>query len=277
MRYELIADRYIDNLNKDTHLIVEGLPAILLWAATAGVAGKFIIENGIPNLVLKLADENIVYQVLSIFDPTGIMAWPYVSLAMDEAAKNPNDKWKQALVIIACLGTLPGIGLGARAITRIVTFPITLPVWLVKLMAKGGKKVSKTPRMMEEILPSSIVKFGGRSTSAGVNMGNSFRKSLKEVFDINVTDDQLARFVVKNGMAVPRGLTISERALRAAKTAGKFARPAARGARTATAGIFSYDQLKGLFDKRPQRGTAGRTPDVMGPKVQFGTIGGGVE
>lgn len=281
MKYEALAESLIERYNSE-EIIEEGLPlpAILLWAGAAGLAGKYVIENGVPQIITKLADENIVYQVVSVFDPTGIMSWPYVGIAMDEAAKNPGDLWKQALVIIACLGVVPGIGLGAKTVSRLVTAPITLPRWIVKLMMSGGRRISKNTKMMNEQLPAIIYKLGARSTPGGVNMGNSFRRSLKEVFDIDVTDDQLALFAAKNNVPIPRGLTISERALRAArlavKTAPKFIKPTTRAARTLTAGTMAYDQLKSLFDKKPQKGI-GRTPDVMGPKVQFGTIGGGIE
>lgn len=284
MRYELLANEYSNVLSQETEFLSEGAPTLIAWGLLAGATGKYVIENGIPDIVLKMADDSLVYQALSIFDPTGIMAWPYIELAMEDAAANPDDVWKQSLVIISCLGVLPGFGLGARLVGKLVASPILLPFWILKplksLLVNGGRSVSRNKFMMEEKLPDAILKMGQRNTVKGINMGNSFRKSLKEVFDIDVTDDQIAAFAAKNNIKIAKGLNISQKAITAAKTLGstipKVTRGTGKAGRTATAGAMAYDQLKSLFDKKPQKGI-GRTPDVMGPKVQFGTIGGGIE
>lgn len=269
MEYRLLAERY--NEVKERELLEEGFPFIPL--VLAGLIGYKLYDvyqqGGIDPEWQKLAEESTWYNVISIFDPTGIMSWPYVPYAWEKYEQD-DSWWNAFFFLLACLSVVPVLGLGAKTITKILTSPITLPIWLVRaipdVFKSLGSKLSRSSKLTNETIPEIIAK-ASQTTYKGKNLGDTMRKSLDQTMGIKVTDDAIENAAKRLG--------IKRAAAKAGRAAVGAAKLGGRIGRTATAiGMMQdnkiSDQIKKAFNTP-------RTPAVYGPKVGFGQIGGGVQ
>lgn len=267
MRYELIADRYAAHL--EAEVIEEGLPMLLIMGSLLAYAGINVAKNGIDPEWQKLAEESTWYNVISIFDPTGIMSWPYVPYALEKYEQD-DSWWNGFILLLACFSTVPVMGLGARLITRVLTFPVRLPFKILagaqSLFKSIGARLSRNKRITEEIVPDILAK-ASQTNYKGKNLGASMRKALERTFGIRVTDDAIAKSSSKLGIksALAKG---GRMAVTGAKTGGRIAR---------TAMAINMMQDNKISDQIKKALNTPRTPAVYGPKVGFGQIGGKIQ
>jgi hypothetical protein len=273
MKYDVIVDGYISSLEAERRIIEEGVFApVLLTAILSFMGYKTWEKGGIDPGWKKLADDSIWYNIFSIFDPTGVMSWPYVPLSWERYERDSS--WLNGfLFILACLSTIPGVGIGAKMVGKAVASPILMPISVLRIMQKlirgTGSKLNRRPEVVNRAIPEILAK-ASKVTHNGKPLDASLRKALEQTFGIKVTDDAIVSAQKRlNIKPAARASQIFKTGLGATKGAGKFAR-------TGTAGTVAAPGLADLFKKKPRQ-TTGRVGSTMGPKVQFGTIGGGIE
>jgi hypothetical protein len=98
-----------------------------------------------------------------------------------------------------------------------------------------------------------------------------FKKMLEGAFGIKISDDAIEAAAKKNNWKLAPGL-ITRPVAKIADLTGD----ALKGLAKLTGQTGKVLGVMDVFKKRDRK-FSGRTPDVMGPKVQFGTIGGGIE
>jgi hypothetical protein len=293
VRYDQLTEKLEKQYNHQTKLIEEGAPLVMLGIASIGGAAAYVYKHGgIPENIKNLADGSVLYQVLSIFDPTGVMSWPYVQLAYERLKKEPDSWWYNALFVISIFATFPVVGLGARAVTRLVTTPLRIPGGILKglkyIFTGGGKAIKSNPRLME-IYTQSLAR--GYSSPGKVVQTEAFRKAISKTMGVQVSDDMIKAIAKKSGIKladnVAPGLAAKigpklAKGAAAVGAAAAIARPIGRAARTFTAGGEAFnnadedgtaEDVKGLFDRIT---SIKRTPVTRGQKVKYGHIGGAV-
>jgi hypothetical protein len=203
VKYDLIAERLYSKYNQEAVLLNEFGPAVgiaarvLIPMATAyGVTRHF--DGAVPDWAIKLS-ESKTWRILSLFDPTGLMSYPYVERAWDEWEKNPNDQWSAIKYVLSLLATIPGFGIGARAIVKIATLPFMPIKWFMALFNYAGRSVSKNSRLVNDVFPLVIAK-SSTITHKGVNMGDSVRRSLEKSMGVKVTDNAIKAAAKKHGI-----------------------------------------------------------------------------
>lgn len=271
MQYELIADRYAEQLEGE--IIEEAFPlvAVALTSLLGYVGYKTYKAGGIDPDWQKLADESTWYNVISIFDPTGIMSWPYVPAAWDRYEKE-DSWWNGFLFLLACLSTVPVMGLGAKAVTKLVLSPVLVPAWILLAIKKAvtgiGSALGRNNKITERVLPDIIAKASA-TTYKGKNLGDTMRKSFDKTMGLKTTDEAIEASAKRMGIKLP------SRMGRVAQKSWDLLKKGGRIARTATA-IAAVQDNKTASDIQRAFNTP-RTPAVQGPKVGFGQIGGRVQ
>jgi hypothetical protein len=292
VNYDQLTESLANKYNSQTKVIEEGLPlAILGIASIAGAAAYVYKHGGIPENIKNLADKSILYQVVSVFDPTGVMSWPYVQLAYERWKKDPDDWWNNALLVLAGFATVPVVGIGARSVLRLVSMPLRVPGGVLRglkyIFTGAGNTIKRSQTLMEGYAKSLA---RGYSNSGRVVQTDAFRRAISKSMGVEVSDDMVKAIAKKSGIkladnaASSLGGKVASGAAKAAAAlgvAGAIARPLGRAARTFTAGNEALnntgqggstaDDIKSLFSR------VKRTPVSYGPKVKYGHIGGVVK
>lgn len=287
MDFDSLVDEIIKENNKQLN------EAFWIPAIAIGAAGYYTWQNGIPEEVLKLAEGNTIYQIISIFDPTGVMSWPYVKLALEKWQQDPESKWNNILLIMSFLATVPGMGIGARLIYKTLTFPIRVPLKIARgmesLFSKIGQKVSSSPKTMDQL--SQILSKSYGSTYRGIDQGEAFRKALEKSMGVKITDDAIREAAEKAGINLakkgPAGARIIAKTGQAAKVVGKAGLKAGAagvklGGRISRTGVAGAAAL-GALNRNQGGGGSGLgldifnqpgRPMIRGPKPTFYGAGG---
>ena len=269
MEYRLLVEKYTEV--REREILEEGFPLIALFIGglISYKAYDVYQQGGIDPEWQKLAEENTWYNVISIFDPTGIMSWPYVPYAWDKYEQD-DSWWNGFMFLLACLSVVPVLGFGAKTITKILTAPVRLPAWLISkipsVFRSLGSKLSRSSKLTNETLPDIIAK-ASQTTYKGKNLGDTLRKSVDSTFGIKVADDAIERSAKRLGITRV-GAKLGRAAIGATKLGGRMAR-------TATAIAMMQDNKVSNDIKRALN--TPRTPAVQGPKVGFGQIGGRIQ
>lgn len=273
MKYEALAESLIERYNSE-EIIEEGLPAVLAWLALGMGASKAFnwyintFESGqLPELLTQYKDSGW-WIGLSVFDFTGLMSQASYREAMQEAEANPNDQWAYIKMWLMFMATVPGTHINPfrlfRAVGSLLGKAFNLKGAVIAIFNKLGNMFRATT-VGSETLPTLIAKMSHEGKDA-----LQMKKMIEGAFNVKISDDAIAAAAKKNNWKLAPGLVkvtsaISDLAGAGLKGAAKMAGQA--GKILGVADIF----------KKKDRQLTARTPDVMGPKVQFGTIGGGVE
>jgi hypothetical protein len=278
-------------LIKENSVINEVGPAAGLLGAAAVVgaptAAYLTAKSGIiPDEIKSLAKENILYQIFSFFDVTGITSWPYVEIALDEIDKGSEDplaqKWNYAFLVLSILSSIPVAGLGVRFTYRLITF---LPRKVVSYLGNSiSRVIGNSPRLKNDKLPEFLAGLYGkkvRNRDLGAVAVDAFEKLGLKV-DKNLIikkakekklpiDPEYIKKITPVKGAMEKLLATLKTAgnvgLKTLQTAGRISRPLAIGG-AASAGLS--DKASSLLNSIPRT----RTSAVYGPKYNLvGKIG----
>jgi hypothetical protein len=286
VNYELLTEELSNRYNRETVLINEFGPVIgiaarvLIPMATAyGVTKHF--DGAVPDWAIKLS-ESKTWRILSLFDPTGLMSYPYVERAWEEWNQKPDDQWAAIKYVLSLLAVIPGFGIGARGIMKLATLPFMPIKWFSKLFYFAGRSIQKNSKIMDDVFPLVIAR-GSTVTYKGVNQGESIRRALEKSLGVKVSDSAIKAAAKKYGITLGRvaGGAGAATAAMLGKTAGglsKFIKPTARLSRTTTAATAGGDSNSKETESLLRKAlNTPRTPAVYGPKIGFGQIGGAVQ
>ncbi len=277
MQFEILTEDIVNSYEAEAEVVNEGVGVIFsiaLMIAGPLLGSNYVQKNGIPDWITQMAEGSILYRIASVFDPTGLMSWPYYQIALENWKQDESDTKNNIMLILSMLSMIPGMGMGARLITRILTFPGRLPFKVLRglrdLFRMAGNSISKSTKAVDDVIPTMIAKLSGK-THKGVDAGVAFRKSLENSMGIKITDDAIEATAKRNGITLAKGLTAAGATV---KGAAAVVRPAARASRTATA--IQTPVKPGSGGKLPGSQQL-RTPVIRGPKQMYGHIGGAVK
>ena len=290
MEYEklasLIAEKY------ESELIVEAGPLVFILGAAGAVAANSIIKKyfggDLPDWMENMSKE-WWWAGISIFDPTGIMAYPYVQEAWREKEAKPDSQWANIKFILAFLATIPGTQIKLTSILKLVTGAPILKRIITYLFSGTGRAINNTA-VTNRIIPMWVAQSANK-TYNGKNQAIVMREAFENAFGIKLSDEAIEAAAKKQGIDLAKapGL-ISRIGARAGDVASGVGRGVARiggaSARLGTAllkgagkgGTLATGALNALGSGNGNRTLGGpRTAPVMGPKVKFGYAGGVVK
>lgn len=285
-------DKLVDQIIKENQEQLN--EAFWIPAIAIGAAGYYTWKNGIPEEVVKLAEGDLIYQIISVFDPTGVLSWPYVKLALDKWQQSPDDTWTNILLVMSFLATIPGMGIGARLIYKTLTLPIRLPYKVVRaterIFKTAGSKLSSSSAAKEQVATILAKSYG--KTYKGVDQGEAFRKALEKSMGVKVTDDAIREAAEKAGINLAKTGTAGSRifsktgqgakalgkagiktGVAATKLGGRISRTGVAGA--AALGTFGPGGIPGSGERGRSIFNQPDTPTIRGPKPVFFGAGGG--
>lgn len=286
MQFEAIANRIIEEKQLEYELIYEAGPLAFVLGAGAAVAAGNIIKKyfggNLPDWMENMSKE-WWWAGLSLFDPTGVMSQPYLQEAWRDVERKPDDQWANIKWVLAFLATIPGTQIKFTSILKLLTGAPILRRVITYFFSGVGKAINKTP-VTEKIMPLWVAKSSGQMYN-GVDQATVMRNAFEKSFGIKLSDEAIEKIAKENGIKLKTPGLISKTATAigqgAAKTgaaAGKLGigalKLAGKGGTLAT-GLGALGSS--IFDKRAGSLGGQRTAPVMGPKVQFGYIGGVVK
>ncbi len=293
MRYEEFADLIAEKY--ESEVIEEAGPLVFALGAAGAFAANNIIKKyfggDLPDWMENMSKE-WWWAGLSIFDPTGIMSYPYVQEAWREKELKPDDQWTNIKFILAFLATIPGTQIKLTSILKLVTGAPILKRIITYLFSGAGKAVNNTT-VTSRIIPTWVAQSAGK-TYNGKNQAIVMREAFENAFGIKLSDEAIEAAAKKQGIDLAKapglisrvgakagevvtglGRTATAGAAKISGTAAKLGtallKGAGRGGRLAT-GLMA---LGGGSGGKSLGGP--RTSPTMGPKVQFGYAGGVVK
>lgn len=293
MRYESIADLVAEKY--ESELIVEAGPLVFALGAAGAFAANNIIKKyfggDLPDWMENMSKE-WWWAALSIFDPTGIMAYPYVQEAWKDKEADPDSQWANIKFVLAFLATIPGTQIKFTSIIKLVTGAPILKRIFTYLFSGVGKAVNNTS-VTNRIIPTWVAQSSGKMFN-GKDQALIMRESIEKSMGIKISDEAIEEAAKKLGIELKtpglisrvgggasrvvsgagRAVTgaVTRAGANAAKLGTALLKGAGRGGTLAT-GLMGAG---GLLGNGKSLGGP-RTSPVMGPKVQFGYAGGVVK
>lgn len=269
MKFELIADKLASKYENET-LLTEAVIQVAAMILGPLLGARYVLDNGIPNWITELAEGSVIYRIVSVIDPTGLMSWPYFQIALKNWKDNPDDNMNNIMLVLSVLSMIPGVGFGARIIVKILTYPVRLPFKVVsgltRLFRSAGKALNSSSRAIDDAIPTMLAKMSGK-THNGVDSSVAMRQALEKSMGVKVTDEAIEAAAKRNNITLAKGLIKTGIAL---KTGAAVVKPFSRFSRTATAAKTPMKPGSGgIFNIKNTR-----TPVRYGPKQSYGQIGG---
>lgn len=290
MKYEKIADLIAEKY--ESELIVEAGPLVFILGAAGAIAANNIIKKyfggDLPDWMENMSQE-WWWAGLSIFDPTGIMSYPYVQEAWREKEAKPDSQWANIKFILAFLATIPGTQIKFTSILKLVTGAPILKRIITYLFSGAGKAINNTAAT-NKIIPMWVAQSANR-TYNGKNQAIVMREAFEKSFGIKLSDEAIEAAAKKQGIDLAKapglisrtGSKVSNMAAGIGKGAAKIGGASAKlgtallkGA--GKGGTLATGMMNALGGGNGNRTLGGpRTAPVMGPKVKFGYAGGVVK
>ncbi len=237
MKYEGLAEKIVEHYNTENIFFnnedqpIEEVAKLLVGGTIAG-ATYYWWNHGIPKIVEGWARDNIFYQVASIIDPTGIMSWPYIQLALERREEGkervaqgkgetvfgmPEEKANEILLVLACLSVIPGMGMGARWILlalKSIPAKWTATIRIANGLEQIGKQINNTPRVKDAI-GSSISRLYGNSYK-GIDGGKATREAFESVAKVKYSDEAIVEAAKRAGIDLSKAGPEAQKVFRTA-------------------------------------------------------------
>lgn len=137
--------------------------------------------------------KSMLYVAASIFEPSGVMSWPYLEEALAEYNRDGSTV-NAFFLLLALLSVIPVWGKPFQLFTKVLKLGIKIkffPVFFVLWMAKRATSSLNRVGNVERLLKETAGKFSNITLKTGQNAGDLFKDTIKKVTGKVIPDSAL--------------------------------------------------------------------------------------
>lgn len=148
--------------------------------------------------------KSMLYTAASVFDPSGVLSWPYLEEALTEYKSDPSTV-NAFFLLLALISVIPVGGKPAQLLLTVLKlgikmkfFPVFFILWMIRKTRSSFTKLGN----VDKVIGEAAGKFSHITLKTGENAGDLFKETVKKVLGKDIPESTLVgKNLPKSGAA----------------------------------------------------------------------------